>query len=215
MFRNGEHKVYAFLQRYTPGMQGAASAFSAYVASHAALLLGLAYLGMLLSHAWWESGMAMHMGVLLPLLSVWGGAMVLHLRRRRAWLTQWGRRYRVSLLLFAIFTLSLWMLPRLLDASLYALDMAALKWLTLPLAGAALVLCWRALPWLLRAVLQLEAIATLLRLGWLYLVAPQTYCVSYGIDDQQRLAYLLIVYAAVYGGVLGLRVMFGRHPRIE
>lgn len=184
-------------------------------AKHAALLLGIAYLGMGLSHAWWESSMTLHMGALIPLLIAWGGAVALLLRRQQAGLTAWARRYRVSLFLFAFFTLSLWMLPRLLDASLYALDMALLKWLTLPLAGAALVLCWRHLPWLLRAVLHLEAIATLLRLGWLYLVAPQEYCVSYGLDDQQHLGYVLIGYAAVYGGMLGLRVMFGRHHSMD
>lgn len=181
-------------------------------AKHAALLLGIAYLGMGVSHAWWESSMSTHMGALIPLLIAWGGAVALLLRRQQPQLAAWARRYRASLFLFAFFTLSLWMLPRLLDASLYALDMALLKWLTLPLAGAALVLCWRHLPWLLRAVLHLEAIATLLRLGWLYLVAPQEYCVSYGLDDQQHLGYVLIAYAAVYGGVLGMRVMFGRHP---
>lgn len=159
--------------------------------------------------------MTMHMGLLIPLLIVWGGSVALRLRRQQPGLAAWGRRYRASLLLFGIFTILLWMLPRLLDASLYARDMAVLKWLTLPLAGAALVLCWRHLPWLLRAVLHLEVIATLLRLGWLYLVAPQEYCVSYGIDDQQHLGYLLIAYAAVYGGMLGLRVMFGWQQSLD
>ena len=159
--------------------------------------------------------MAKHMGLLIPLLIIWGGGVALRLRRHQPGLVEWGRRYRVSLLLFGIFTLLLWMLPRLLDASLYVRDMAVLKWLTLPLAGAALVLSWRHLPWLLRAVLHLEVIATLLRLGWLYLVAPQEYCVSYGIDDQQHLGYLLIAYAAVYGGMLGLRSLFGRHYSID
>lgn len=183
-------------------------------AKHAALLLSVAYIGMAASHVWWESSMSMHMGVLIPLLIVWGGVATLLLRRQQPWLMAWGRRYRVSLFLFAFITLSLWMLPRLLDASLYALDMALLKWLTLPLAGAALVMSWQHLPWLLRAVLHLEAIATLLRLGWLYLVAPQEYCVSYGLDDQQHLGYVLIVYAVVYGGTLAQRVMFGQHRRM-
>lgn len=172
------------------------------------LRFGLAYGGLLLSRTWWESGMTTHMGMLIPLLIILGGRVALPLLRSRPWVAEWGRCYRFSLLLFALFTILLWMLPRLLDASLYQREMAVLKWLTLPVAGMALVLCWRYLPWLLRAVLHLEAIATLLRLGWLYTAAPQEYCVSYGIDDQQRLGDMLIVYALVYGAVLGLRVMF-------
>lgn len=184
-------------------------------AKHAALLLGTAYMSMAASHTWWESSMSMHMGALIPLLIAWGGGVALLIRQQQPWLTAWGQRYRVSLFLFASITLSLWMPPRLLDASLYQLDMAMLKWSTLPLAGAALVMSWRHLPWLLRAVLHLEVIATLLRLGWLYLVAPQEYCVSYGLDDQQHLGYVLIAYAAVYGGALAQRVMFSQHYHMD
>jgi hypothetical protein len=146
--------------------------------------------------------------VLIPSLIIWGGCGALLLLRTRPWVSEWGLRYRYSLLWFTLFGIMLWMLPRLLDASLYVPTLSVMKWLTLPLAGIALVLCWRHLPWLLRAFLHLEAIATLLRLGWLYMAAPQEYCVSYGIDDQNRLGYLFLVYATVYGGMLGLRVMF-------
>jgi len=183
--------------------------------SRASLLLVLVYPGLLSSHAWWESGMTRHMGLLIPILILWGMGVSLLLLRARPSLVDWGRRYRISLLLFALFTIMLWMLPRLLDASLYQLDMASLKWLTLPLAGMALGFCWRHLPWLLRAVLQLEAIATLFRLGWLYMAAAQEYCVSYGIDDQQNLGHLLIAYATVYGSVLGLRLIFGQQHSVD
>lgn len=164
--------------------------------------------GLWLSRDWWEAGMMRHMGMLLPLLAVLGGLPAAQQARQHPGLRAWGRRYRSSLILFALFTLGLWMLPRLLDASLYDGWLELGKWLSLPLAGAALVLGWRHLPGLLRAVLHLEAIATLLRLGWLYLAAPQRYCVNYGLDDQQGLGYLLIGYALIYGGVLGFRVMF-------
>ncbi len=174
----------------------------------AQMLLVLVYGSLLEFRAWLESGMTTHMGVLIPSLIIWGGCGSLLLLRARPWVAEWGRRYRYGLLWFTLFGIMLWMLPRLLDASLYAPALSVLKWLTLPLTGMALVLSWRHLPWLLRAFLHLEAIATLLRLGWLYMAAPQEYCISYGIDDQQHLGYLLLVYAAVYGGVLGLRVMF-------
>jgi len=173
------------------------------------VLLAMVYACLLLARAWLESSMTMHMGVLIPALLIWGGCGSLSLLRARPWVTEWARYYRYSLLCFALFGMLLWMLPRLLDASLYEPLPSVLKWISLPLAGMALVLCWTHLPWLLRAVLQLEAIASLLRLGWLYMAAAQEYCVSYGIDDQQHLGYLLIVYAMAYGGVIGLRLMFG------
>jgi hypothetical protein len=162
------------------------------------------------THAWWEDSMMTHMGMLIPALAVLGGLAAARQGRDRPGLSAWGRRYRASLLLFAVFVLGLWMLPWLLDASLHDAGLELGKWLSLPLAGAALALAWRHLPGLLRAVLQLEAVATLLRLGWLYLAAPQRYCVNYALDDQQRLGYLLIAYGLAYGVALGARVMFAR-----
>lgn len=175
---------------------------------HYYVLLALVYICLLVLRHWLESAMLRHMGILIPALLIWGGCGSLLLLRARPSMMEWGRRYRYSLLWFALFGIIFWMLPRLLDASLYIPTLSVLKWLTLPLVGMALVLCWRHLPWLLRAFLHLEAIATLLRLGWLYMAAPQEYCVSYGINDQQRLGYLLLLYAAAYGSMIGLRVLF-------
>jgi len=175
--------------------------------------LVLIALFLVMGRGWLEGGMMTHMGVELPLLVVLGAVFSAQQARRRSVLVEWGRRYRSPLMLFALFTLGLWMVPRLLDASLHDAGVELGKWLSLPLAGAALALAWRQLPWLLRAVLHLEAIATLLRLGWLYLAAEQRYCVNYVLDDQQRLGYLLIAYALAYGGLLGFRVMFAPSAR--
>lgn len=176
---------------------------------HKWLLLLLAILGMLaLRHAF-ESSMALHMGVQIPLLVVLGGLTVDLLRRRYTWLLGFSQRYRTSLLLAALFIIGLWMLPRLLDAALHQPVYALLKWLSLPMAGMALVLSWRYLPFVLRGVLHIEALAMLLRLGWLYLIAPQRYCVSYLLDDQSILGYLLLSYGAVYALLLIAGVMLG------
>lgn len=180
------------------------------LSSHRLLFLFLLLLSLLLSRNWWQSHMALHMTGQIPLLVILGGLYVNHQYRQFAIRTKWGRRYRASLLLFALFTLSLWMLPRLLDGALHQWDIALLKWITLPMAGAALVLCWPHLPVVLRAVLHLEAIATLLRLGWLYLLAPQGYCVSYGLDEQQLTGYVLIAYGIAYALILGISVMMGQ-----
>lgn len=169
-------------------------------------LFGLLLVSLLFTRPWLEAGMAWHMGVQLPLLLLLGVLL--------ARLAQWRQsarvlpRYRATLLLFALFTLALWMLPRLLDAALHQTWVEILKFLSLPLAGAALWSCWPHLPIVLRGVLHLEWIATLLRLGWLYLQSPERYCVSYGIGDQQSLGYLLLGYGAGYGVLLAIRLFF-------
>ena len=173
----------------------------------ALLLLG----SLLLLQPWWTSSMSLHMAGQIPLLVLAGNLLA---RPWQALLSDIGARYRAALLLYALFTLGLWMVPRLLDAAVHQPGMALAKWISLPLAGAALAIGWRHLPAVLRGVLQLEAIATLLRLGWLYLQAPQRYCVSYGIADQQNLGYLLLIYSAIYGGLLALAVLFG-FPRLK
>ena len=167
---------------------------------------------LIITHHMLEASMATHMAVQIPLL-VFGGALcALLLQTHAPRLKRFGQQYRISLILFVLFTLGLWMLPRLLDASLHQTNFAFLKWLSLPLAGMALILCWRHLPFVLRGILHLEALATLLRLGWLYLIAPQRYCVSYGIDNQQQLGHVLLAYATIYGVFLTARVMLG-HSR--
>ncbi len=171
------------------------------------LLLGV----LLLTRRSWETSMTFHMAVQIPLLVLLGILLGRYLKQRCATtMFQWIRRYRATLLLLALFILGSWMVPRLLDTALHQPVIAIAKWLTLPLAGVALQLSWRQLPVVLRGVLHLEAVASLLRLGWLYLQAPDRYCVSYDLDDQQTLGYVLIIYAVLYGGLLALRVMFGQ-----
>lgn len=176
----------------------------------ARLLFWLLLPGLLLTRPWLEAGMAWHMGVQLPLLLLSGVllARLMHWRQHATAL----RRYRMTLLLFALFTLALWMLPRLLDAALHQPWVELLKFISLPLAGAALWSCWPHLPIVLRGVLHLEWIASLLRLGWLYLQSPERYCVSYDIGDQQSLGYLLLAYATAYGVLLAVRMLFFSLP---
>ena len=82
----------------------------------------------------------------------------------------------VAGLLFAAFVLTLWMLPRLLDAAVLDVRFGIAKFIALPAAGAALALSWPRTPPLLRLLVHVEAIATLLRFGWGYLEAPTRLC---------------------------------------
>lgn len=166
----------------------------------------LLLLFLLVSRPWLEAGMLWHMGLQLPLL-VLLGVLAVDSVSQSPLIGALTRRYRAALLLLALVTFGLWMLPRLLDAALHQPQVEIAKWLSLPVAGAALRLGWPQLPSVLHGVLHLEFIATLLRLGWLYLQAPERYCVSYGIADQQSLGFLLLVYAGVYGLLLGVRVL--------
>lgn len=158
-----------------------------------------------------ESSMALHMGLQIPLLVVLGGFFISVLIKFYPRLTAIGKQYRTSLFLFAFFSIGIWMLPRMLDAALHQYHFAIIKWMTLFIAGSALVLCWKHLPFILRGLLHIELLATLLRLGWLYLIAPQRYCVSYLIDDQIILGYLLLSYAVIYGFWLAFNIMFVKH----
>ncbi|MFP3874610.1 MAG: hypothetical protein ACLFV1_09165 [Thiohalophilus sp.] len=171
-------------------------------------------LTLLFTRPWLEVSMLWHMGVQIPLLALLG-ALAVWPRRDRDESGGILRRYRVALLLLGLFTVGLWMLPRLLDAALHQPLIELAKWISLPLGGAALRLSWPQLPIILRGVLHLELIATLLRLGWLYLQAPERYCVSYGIGDQQSLGVLLLIYGAVYGALLGLRLLFLPSPGLR
>lgn len=175
-----------------------------------AIALGLT---LLFTRPWLEAGMVGHMGVQIPLLVILGTLLMSHWLTRLAILERMGRRYRTALLLFSLITLMLWMLPRMLDAALHQPAFELAKWLSLSLAGAALYLSWVNLPLILRGVLHLELNATLLRLGWLYLQAPERYCVSYGIGDQQNLGFLLLIYAAGHGLWLSVRLMFVPRPQ--
>ncbi len=166
---------------------------------------------LLLSRRSWEASMTFHMAVQIPLLVLLGILLGRYLQQRGVTTTfQSIHRYRATLLLLALFILGSWMVPRLLDAALHQPAIAFAKWISLPLAGTALILCWHQLPVVLRGILHLEAIATLVRLGWLYLQAPQRYCVSYDLGDQQTLGYVLIIYSGFYGSLLALKVMFGQ-----
>ena len=173
----------------------------------AALISGLLILRQTL-----ESSMALHMAVQLPLLAIAGGLLGKILLQRNPKRISFARRYRISLLLVALMTFSLWMLPRLLDAALHDPFYALMKWLSLPLAGLCLAWSWPHLSFVLRGVLHIEALATLLRLGWLYLIAPQRYCVSYGLDEQVLLGYFLLSYGAIYSLFMAGRVLFGGAP---
>jgi hypothetical protein len=171
--------------------------------------------------AWLESSMAGHMLVQLPLLAAIGYALGwawLRLRTEgmagRALATvQTFNAGGVTGILAASFVMLLWMLPRFLDLARLDGEMDALKFLSVPAAGAAVALSWRRLPVIARAVVHLEVIATLLRFGWGYMASDERLCLAYLADDQQLTGEILLWLGALYAAAVSWRPMFGGAPR--
>ena len=71
------------------------------------------------------------------------------------------------------------------------------------------------LGFVITGVLLLEGIATLLRLGGLYLVSPERLCNLYLLDDQQRLGrLLLLIGTALFLGV-ACKLVWGRFDALS
>ena len=168
-----------------------------------------------------ESSMTLHMLVQLPLLAAIGfvvGRAWLHARRGGA--VARARDFAQSFnvggatgIIAASFVMVLWMLPRLLDLARLDPGADALKFITVAGAGLAVALSWPRLPVIARAVVHLEAIATLLRFGWGYLAAEERLCLAYLADDQSRAGLLLIAAGAAWAVAVAWRPMFGVAPR--
>lgn len=168
--------------------------------------------------SWLESSMMLHMLVQLPLLFVigfcWGWAW-----RQAPTKTATGRalsvvtranRWGATGLIVAAFTLTLWMLPRLLDSARLDFNFDLAKFLTVSaLGGLAVSVSWHATPAIVRAVVHLEVIATFLRFGWGYLATEDRLCLVYLFGDQQRTGRALLVLAAIYALVVVWRPLFG------
>ena len=169
-----------------------------------------------------ESSMTLHMLVQLPLLALigflwgraWTASPVQSGRGRALAAVQSFNAGGAAGLIAASFTMLLWMLPRSLDAARLDLMVDALKFLTVPIAfGAAVALSWPRCPAIARAVIHLEAIATLLRFGWGYLATEQRLCLVYLLDDQQRAGELLLWLGAAWALAVVWRPMFGSLPQ--
>jgi hypothetical protein len=74
---------------------------------------------------------------------------------------------------------------------------ALAKYVSVPLlVGAPLALSWPHMHAIAKGLVWIELLATLLRLGWLYLAAPTRLCNNYSLSDQILLGKLLLIIAA-------------------
>ncbi|MGP1679970.1 MAG: hypothetical protein ACTS6J_22795 [Burkholderiales bacterium] len=179
-------------------------------AAPVAALLFLALASPPLRHAL-EASMTAQMLVQLPLLAGVGYLLGLALPVRvAASLVAWNHRGITGLVLASLAS-AYWMLPRLLDASATEPATAAIKFVSVPLlVGLALAQSWPRSSFVVRGVFLIELIATLFRLGWLYLVSPVRLCNNYLLDDQQRLGQILIAVGAMLFLWIAWKLLWGR-----
>ncbi len=143
---------------------------------------------------WLEASLATHVLVEIPLLVavgfVLGRSVEPHWRKVLEPLNGGG----IPGILMVSFALAFWMIPRWLDASLQASEVAAAKYISLVvLAGMPLAWSWRRLHPIARGLVKIEFLAMCFRLGWLYLISPDRLCNSYLIDDQVLLGQGFLV----------------------
>jgi hypothetical protein len=180
-----------------------------------AALLFLVLLAPPLRHAL-QASMTGQMLVQIPLLAAagWLAARALPARLSAA-IESWNE-HGIGGLVLATLASAYWMLPRALDAAVTDPSIAIAKHLSVPLLiGLPLALSWPRMGFIVKGVLLLEGIATLLRLGWLYLVSPERLCNLYLLDDQQRLGrLLLLIGTALFLGV-ACKLLWGRFDSLS
>ena len=158
-----------------------------------------------------ESSLPGHVLAQIPLLAALGYWLG---RNRRERLEPWQRSWNgggIAGILLTSFTIAFWMLPRWLDASLEDQAIAVAKYLSLPLlAGVPLALSWPRLHPIARALVKIELVAMLFRLGWLYLISPDRLCNNYLLAEQIMLGQAFLLLAVALSIFWLAPVFFGR-----
>lgn len=152
---------------------------------------------------WLESSLVSHLVVEFPLLIFIGMVVGLNLDSSVA-IERFSRsinRGGIFGILLASFLLAFWMIPRWLDASLTSTTIGYLKYASLMISGFCLGVSWSKVHVLVRAVIKIEFLTMLFRLGWLYLISPVRLCNNYLLGEQVwlgRVFLMLAVTLAVY-----------------
>jgi hypothetical protein len=121
----------------------------------------------------------------------------------------WDHRGITGLVLTSI-TAAFWLLPRLLDSAVSQPAVDVARYLSLPLMiGLPFAVSWSRMSFIVRGVFLLECIATLFRMGWLYLIWPDRLCTNYLLDDQQRLGQTLILIGVAACVAIGAQLLWG------
>jgi len=138
---------------------------------------------------WLEHTMVGHIVIGFPLLISFG----FYIGRRNANVFCRFATGGIPAILLATFTLAFWMIPRWVDASVTSLGVALIKYLCLIFfVGFMLGGSWAHLHFITKAVIKIEFLTMLFRLGWLYLVSPERLCNNYLLAEQLVLGKLFL-----------------------
>ena len=165
------------------------------------------------SRAWLEASLVGHVLVQMPLLALsgwlFGDAFAF---RFDDVMGRWNQGGGAGLVL-SIFTALFWMLPRSVDSAVQHAGYEALKFASVPCAGAALALSLQRTHALARGVLKANLVSMLGVLAWLYTASPVRLCNSYLRSDQEMLGAGMAFLAVVLSINWGAGLLFGPSAR--
>ncbi len=145
-----------------------------------------------------ESNMVGQMIVQIPLLVVAGFFMGEAIQKKIPIDQNRTKGSGVAGILMAIFTITYWMLPRAMDASINDVVFGILKYSTLPLlAGIPISLCWRKLHPLWKNFVWANNISMFGVYGWVYIISPVRLCNNYLLGQQILLGQIFLLITAL------------------
>ncbi len=156
-----------------------------------------------------EGTMSAHMLVHIPALILIGWGVAHNLLVLYPALLRAMRLYRWALLVNGFIVIGIWMIPRLLDLASQNLTIDIFKAITLSIAGGIVNWSWRSTGPIVHGLIHVEFLASLWRLGWIYLASPTRLCTSYGLADQYWLGNTLLIAGAIYATWMALQALMG------
>ena len=163
------------------------------------------------------TSLVMHVAVQFPLLIAIGWVLGVQAGNT-------ARYKRLNILLnrnglpgifFATFVLAFWMIPRWIDLSLGSTVIELTKCVSLTvLIGVPLGFSWKRLHPVAVAVVKIELLTMLFRLGWIYMVSPDRLCNNYLIGEQYVLGQVFIC-AGFLIGLVWLVPLFAGNYKVS
>ncbi|MBS0366521.1 MAG: hypothetical protein JSR67_11945 [Proteobacteria bacterium] len=154
--------------------------------------------------------MTTQMLLLLPLLAGSGALLGAALPQRVSRSSAKWDYLGITGLVLASVVAAFWLLPRMSDSAIAQPAVDVARYFTVPLLiGLPLAVSWPRAGFIVRGVFLLEFIATLFRMGWLYLVWPDRLCNYYLLGDQQRLGQYLVLIGVTCCLAVGTTLLWG------
>lgn len=158
--------------------------------------------GLLLSplRGFLEQSMVGHILIEYPLLILSGVLIGIHINHHAKRAINFFNLGGIPGIILASFSLAFWMIPRWMDASLNDPKIAIMKYCCLIfLVGIPIALSWSRLHFITKAVVKIEFLTMLLRLGWIYMISPIRLCNNYLLDQQTFLGEGFLIIGLALG----------------